>query len=786
MELLKTSYINTDIDPFYVGGTSATLSGDGSLLATPVLEDVVITNLETNEVFEKIEGDETLVTSLVMTLDGENLAIQSQSQQLKIYNLIQRKIIKTFKMSSPVYICATDKTSSLFAFGGSDGIITVWDIEGSYVTHSLKGHSTTVCSLTFYGDYNSTDWKLASGDIMGTVKIWDLVKRKCISTINEHNSAVRGVGFNKEGDRFISGGRDSVAIIYDTKKFRALSTFPINEQIESCGFISYQDKEFFYTAGSENVFRLFDILTGNLVASSPAPFRTNEELMIIDVKILDDDEIYLVISDQTLVKLDMNVEQTDAVSEFPIVKRLAGNHGTIVDLRYVGPHQNLIALATNSPSLRIVDPQRPFEMKIYEGHKDLLNALDASEDGRWIATASKDHEAKLWKWDEGIGDFVLYATFQGHVSSVTALSLSKSQEIPSYLITGSNDYTVKKWRIPLTQGSSVKVSEYTRRAHDKDINSIDVAPNDEFFATASYDKVGKIWNFDTGETIAILSGHKRGLWDINFCKYDKLVVTGSGDKSIKIWSLTDFTCKKTLIGHTNAIQRVKFFNRNLQVLSTGADGLIKLWDIKQEENVQTLANHNNRIWSLETKNDGEEFATGDADGQLSIWKDNSEEKYLREQQERELKIEQEQNLNNMMGSGDWSNAFLLALTLNHPMKLYNILKQTIAMKQDEESVIGSKRLEETISMLDEEQLFLLFKKIRDWNVNFKLFEIGQKVVKVILDNFEADKLINIPGLMKIIDSIIPYNERHYNRINDLLEQSFILNYTVDEMNKIIA
>lgn len=799
MDVLKTTYAHTDIEPIYVGGTSASISTSNGelLLATPLNEDVIITNLDTNEIIYKIPGDGEVITNLTITPDGSYLAMISQSQLLRIFDLNKGSVIKNFKLPSPVYISSVDSTSSLFAFGGSDGVITVWDIENGYVTHSLKGHGTTICSLTFHGELNSQDWRLASGDTMGTVKIWDLVKRRCIHTLKDHNTAVRGVGFDQDGDLFISGGRDNVVIIYNTKNFKTINTFPINEQIEAAGFVSLiDDRQYFYTGGLENVLKIWDIKSGEMIGRSPIPLKTNEELLIIDVIKLYNNNLYLVISDQTLIELDLQEltpghghgqGQGDEIVEFPIVKRIAGNQGIIADIKYVGPESNLLAMATNSPALRIVDIEKPLELRVYEGHTDILNAVDVSTDGKWIATASKDNEARLWRWNGELQDFEPFARFQGHAGAITAISLSKSQNEPKFLITGSSDLTIKKWKIPNTPNSIVKTSEYTRRAHDKDINSIDVSPNDEYFATASYDKLGKVWQTDSGETIGVLKGHKRGLWDINFYKFDKLIVTGSGDKTIKVWSLLDFSCKKTLEGHTNSVQRVKFFNReHPQLLSCGADGLIKLWDYKQGEIIKSLDNHDQRIWAMDLKNDGEYFTTADADGKLSFWTDNTEEEVKFKELQAKEKIEQEQSLSNYIKNKDWSNAFLLALTLDHSMRLYNVIKSSIETNEDKDSIIGSFSLENTISLLDDGQLVKLFKKIRDWNVNFKFFEISQKLLNVVLNNFAVDKLTEVSGLMKIMESIIPYNERHYNRIEEMVEQTYVLDYTVEQMNKLIA
>ncbi|ODV85506.1 hypothetical protein CANARDRAFT_7617 [[Candida] arabinofermentans NRRL YB-2248] len=793
----KRSYRKVDIEPFYVGAANASLSGDGSLLATAVLEDIVVISRDTDKVIHRIEGDGEVITTLQISPDGKYLAFVSQSQQLKVFNLETSKIIKTFKLSAASYISAVDITSSLFSFGLTDGSVIVWDIEGSFVTHNLKGHGSTLSALSFFGELNSKNWKLASGDIMGVVKVWDLVKRKCINTMNEHSSAVRGVGFNTSGELFASGGRDSIVSLWNTKTWKEIKTIPVQHSVESTGFIELEGTEYLYSAGEGGIMRVWDTTNETLVATTKKQLESTEELSVMEVIKLPEveDSIVMVLSDQTIVDIDISIDLEETNNIIPTIRTMAGNHGTIADIRYVGRNMDKLALATNSPSLRIVDlDNRPLDMDLCEGHTDLLNMLDCTVDGLWIATAAKDNTARLWKYNEETDKFQCYAVFEGHISSVTAVGLprtplSNSSSYPKFIITASEDLTIKKWTVPKPDGSDevkvVKTSDYTRRAHDKMIHSIDISPNDDFLATASHDKLAKVWDLQGGETVGVLKGHKRPIYDISFCVYDRLIVTGSGDQTAKVWSLEDFTCVKTFQGQANAIQRVSFLSKNKFIVGAGADGLIKIWELSSGDCVQTLDNHDNRIWALCVKNDGEEFISADADGAITLWKDNTEESQAAEEQTRKVKVEQEQALQNYINKGDWFNAFLLALTLNHPMRLYNVMKASIAANEDEGSILGSRKLEQSIGTLDDEKILLLFKRIRDWNTNARLFEIAQKLIKVILINCDIEKLYQISGVMNLIDSIIPYSERHYSRIDDLIEQSFILDYAVKKMDELV-
>lgn len=807
---LKTTYSSVSLEPFYAGsGAIASVTEDGSLLVTCVVDRINVISLkEPQRIVDTIDNDdEQEITALSITPDGSFVCFVSQSQLLRVYSLEKKKVIRSMKVSSPVYIMGCDDTSTLLAIGGTDGSVNVIDIANGYITHSLKGHGATISCIKFYGQLNSDVWRLGSGDTNGMVKIWDLVKRKCVHTIQEHTNAVRGLDFRVKDEEkqileLMSGGRDDVVnfVEFDSrKKCKLVKTIPISQQVESCGYIKNSDV--FFTAGGSAEYQLWSYSTGKILSKTEAPV---EELFIIGVlPFLGGTKHFLVLSDHTLFLVDIQ-NALDFTSEIiPVEAKLAGNHGTIADIKFVGPESNSLALATNSPTLRIIavpgnseetiDKSLPIRVDMYEGHTDLLNCLDATEDGTWLATASKDHTIILWRYHNNHGRFFPYAKFVGHVGSVNAVALPNitPRSYPDFIISGSSDLTIKKWKVPKPSFDEpqdltiIKTSEYTRRAHEKDINSISISPNDSVFATASYDKTCKIWNVEDGEFQATLSSHKRGLWDVSFCDYDKLLATCSGDKTIKIWSLDTYTVLKTLEGHSNAVQRCSFINKNKQLISTGADGLIKIWDISSGDCVKTLDAHNNRIWALTTANDGESFITADADGFFQFWKDSSEEVRQHDLEEEKKRIEQEQSLQNYMAEGDWTNAFLLAMTLDHPMRLYNVIRQAINNDVDDPTIIINGEIDAVISTLDRDQIFLLMKRCRDWNTNARTHAVAQRMITCILSRQNIDQLSEIPGLIRIVDSIVSYAERHYARIDNLTEQSFILDHALVQMDKLL-
>lgn len=67
------------------------------------------------------------------------------------------------------------------------------------------------------------------------------------------------------------------------------------------------------------------------------------------------------------------------------------------------------------------------------------------------------------------------------------------------MVSGSQDLTIKLWTLPAEwsgkgsdQGPVSLTAKLTEKAHDKDINSVTVSPNDKLIASGSQDKTAKV------------------------------------------------------------------------------------------------------------------------------------------------------------------------------------------------------------------------------------------------------------------------------------------------------
>ncbi|KAF4633626.1 hypothetical protein G7Y89_g4485 [Cudoniella acicularis] len=788
---------------------------------------------------------------------------------------IKHSLLRTLKPhATPVIVLAVDQTSTLLATGAADGVIKVWDIQGGFVTHTFRGPNVLVSALHFFELVASNNneetgisarnrkkdrrksegesepqneaargFRLASGSQDGKVRIWDLYKRTCASVLDSHVSDIRALDYSQEENGLLTASRDKTIMWWDAKTWKVRKVVPVLEEVEAAGFIGAGNLT--YTGGTNGNIRIWQTENGREVTQSQSP--KSEADAILDGIILPDLPFILTIqSDHTLVLHSITALQelgsTDTIPPLDEIRRISGTHDEIIDLGYLLPDRSLLALATNSEEIRIVslaeseegsDASTYFGADVAQlrGHEDIIICLDIDWSGNWIATGAKDNTARLWRIDPTNESFSCHTVFEGHAESLGAIGLPHSippessaafkaplGHPPPYLLTGSQDRTIKRWDVPSMQGISTARKApralYTRKAHEKDINAIDINYTGQLFASASQDRTVKIWLVEEGEVQGVLRGHRRGVWSVKFAPKDMpnivgdsgpaagkgLVLTGSGDKTVKIWSLSDFSCLRTFEGHTNSVLKVAWLRvpkpedrgrRHVHVASAGGDGLVKVWDASTGEAECTLDNHEDRVWALTVHPVTNMIVSGSGDSTVTFWKDTTSATQAATTAAATQFVEQEQELQNYIHSGSYRSAITLALQLNHPGRLLSLFTSVVTTTSPEEgSLCGLKAVDEVLGSLSDDQIFTLLLRIRDWNTNARTAPVAQRILWTLVKSYPASRLSNLKvkggkgdkSLKEVLDALRVYTERHYKRMEELVDESYLVEYTLREMD----
>lgn len=257
-----------------------------------------------------------------------------------------------------------------------------------------------------------------------------------------------------------------------------------------------------------------------------------------------------------------------SVSALSLSRQLIGFNDEIIDAVFLSSNSadSHIAVAANSSLIRVYSVEE-YDARLLSGHANIVLCLDRSTTGRHLASGSKDKTARIWSFMDEKKSWLCAGVCEGHAESVGAVTLSnkvplsqRDHGLPSFMFTGSQDCTIKLWDLSSLLAISdidkpIKCKSLsTHKAHDKDINALDVSPNDQYLASASQDRTAKIFEIQYSSSAAgskgdikllgVCKGHKRGVWTVRFGNSERVLATGSGDKTIKLWNLDDFSCVK--------------------------------------------------------------------------------------------------------------------------------------------------------------------------------------------------------------------------------------------------
>ncbi|VAI93080.1 unnamed protein product [Triticum turgidum subsp. durum] len=450
----------------------------------------------------------------------------------------------------------------------------------------------------------------------------------------------------------------------------------------------------------------------------------------------DDQGILCVTADQQF--LFYSCTRTDeGTFQLNLYKRLIGYNDEILDLKFVGEDEQYLAVATNLEQVRVYDVASMSCSYVLAGHTEIVVCLDTcvSASGKTlVVTGSKDNTVRLWDMEKRS----CIGTGKGHLGAIGCVAFSKKSK--NFFVSGSSDRTIKVWtwddtlidaggEVPLKAKAGVA-------AHDKDINSLSVSPNDGLVCSGSEDRTASIWKLPNLVSSVVLKGHKRGIWSVEFSPVEQCVITSSGDKTVKIWHVADGSCLKTFEGHTSSVLRASFLSRGTQFVSCGSDGLVKLWTIKTNECIATYDKH-----------------------------DGKEEEVLRGQE-----------LENAVSDSDYTRAIQLAFELRRPRRLLELFSQ-LCRKADPEDPI-----EKALVGLPKEGLRVLLEYIREWNTKPKFCHVAQFVLFRVLRSLPPTDILEIKGISELLEGLIPYSQRHFSRVDRLVRSTFLLDYTLARMS----
>jgi U3 small nucleolar RNA-associated protein 13 len=195
--------------------------------------------------------------------------------------------------------------------------------------------------------------------------------------------------------------------------------------------------------------------------------------------------------------------------------------------------------------------------------------------------------------------------------------------------------------------------------------------------------------------------------------------------------------------------------------------------------------HTDRVWALDITKDGKRMISGGADSQIVIWKDTT-----REMEQARMAVEEEailvdQQLANYLRRKEYGDALKISLERDKPHHALKILNAMIEIDV-QKGQNGLVSIQNYIKGWNNEQILRMLRYCREWNTRARNSHVALLTVKAIVSTIPIHKLASISGVPEIVAGIIPYLERHYERIDRLHASSYLFDFALSSMGVIDA
>ncbi len=525
---LETGRVRHRLDGHVLAVNSVAYSHDGKVLATAGKDNTIKTwNAETGLETRTLVGHLDEVRRAWFQKDGQRLASIGEDRVLRFWDLADGKEDEKARGpgTSP-NIALTPDLSRLAVWAPDRRVVVVRDVATRKEVGELPDYPRPVLDMSFSADGK----RLATADEYGDVEVRDVKARRRLA---RYPAQPTRVALSDAGDRVVAACGDGIVRAWPARAPGLDGFLGHDGGVQKVAF--HPTERLLATGDATGSIRTWNTQTGepvqtfglHLVEKGPEGAPPSERLQQAKAK-------------------------ATAEKRPPVRAHFRPPEGGY------GPD-----------SLRVV--------WAFEGHQGEIASLVFSPDGKMLASAANDAEARLW--DVQTGKELKVLRHPQRLSSAAFSPDGKS------LVTGCWDNAVRIWDV------ASGTEKLTLGKHEGIVEAVLFHPDGRHVASAGRDNVVCIWDVSTGKRVRKLEGHADMVHALALSPDGKLLASGGSDQTIRLWDFNTSRLRFVLRGHTERVTALVFHpteDRLFSASNHASDTTVRAWDVEIGREVLAL------------------------------------------------------------------------------------------------------------------------------------------------------------------------------------------------------
>ncbi|XP_068155815.1 WD repeat-containing protein 3 [Drosophila tropicalis] len=728
---------------------------EGRFVASPAAENVVVWDLRLGDRKLTLRREKFEVTALRVSPDHLHIAVGYADGTVQIFDITSQTYYNAIGSlalhKNAVSILRYDNQGMRLVSGGLDTELVVIDVVEQAGRQRLSGHNAAITDAHFLQRICEDSNNIVVSCSKDTqIKFWNLETQFCFKTIVDNRTEVWALAFVK--DFMVAGAGESGMNVYRLKQREqgdrgtlesAVEGLSIDEEdsispvsVVNCGVIQRASKgrcvnlvadpnerilschgtndliENFYICTEEEVKQRLakrikkakkatttteEELSQELSLSDEIKrlesIKTKQKIKSIDVLLGLNKELRVLVSlannSLSLYSLEASLKNRKSSEETSVkVLRSLTRLGHQSEVRSVCFTNDSLAIGSGAAeSFKFWD--REVMQCLRTVPTDYVLCLRFVPGDRYALLGMKT--GKLLIVDVGSGDIV--EEIPAHESELWSIALLPDQK---GCITGSGDSTIKIWTYELIDSNEqTKVLSLLHKNTlklEETVLCVGVSPDMKYLAVGLLDSTVKIFFLDTFKFYLSLYGHKLPVLCLDISYDSTLIATGSADRNVKIWGLNFGDCHRSIFAHDDSVMSLQFIPQTHMFFTCGKDGKVKQWDGDSFDKILTLPGHIGEAYSLSVSPNGRYLVTCGSDRTLRLFERTEETIVLKDIQEEE----REQMENEQLATGE-DNSVPLLPGLKLPSR------KTVGSEQAADSIVECLEISKQFEVEDTEK-----------------------------------------------------------------------------------
>lgn len=534
------------------------------------------------KVFENILGDRPDgISTLAFSPDGKLLATGSSSgsaqrggETLKLWDPESGQQVRTITGSTEhIGGLSFHPTEPLLAasHGNPATQLKIWNLKSGRAVRILEADGNRSHVLVYSPDGS----QLAAGESSGRISLWNVEAGTVVQTLDEHDSPVTALAFNREG-RLASGDEKGLTLLWDVGEKKVVDRLPGLEQRPVALAFSPDGEMLAVASGAQT--RVWDLTVGEIRGVLSGQFAksvaySSEGSRIATGSGAGSIKPFLLLWDGDLPPFTIGRE----ARKLPLPGCIA-----ISDCNERGE-----ILATNGSLLSLFDLRHGGEPRTWKVGNSGLVAVSLSADGRRALIGESDGTLRDW-------DIVENRELRRHnLLSKAGNATPKSTDAFAIRLLG---------HLPNSHEAFVATSDkwiLWNRETGAEIDRFDVkgglaaalSPDGRFVARGSYDReraMGdlRLLSVATGEEIRRFFGHVHYVWSLAF-SHDGTRLLSGGRDTMHLWNVDTGEEIRRFKNTGGFTKRVAFAPDGRHAASSA--GRITYWNLETGEELLRFA-----------------------------------------------------------------------------------------------------------------------------------------------------------------------------------------------------